>query len=68
MASARSTSRSEARIVGVRSLITSRSMACGIDARSRGRISRTRPTVSITLAPGSFRMNSRMAGLPLATP
>ena len=58
-------SSSEARMVSVRSLITSRSIAAGIQRRSSGRSSRTRSTVSTTLAPGC-RVTCRVtAGRPL---
>ena len=52
IASARSTSRSDARMVVVRSITTSMSIASGIVARSLGSRSFTRSTVSRMLAPG----------------
>ena len=45
-----------------------RSMDCGIEACSTGRIAFTRSTVSITLAPGCRRIRSNTAGLPSAIP
>ncbi len=38
----------------------------GIAARSDGRVAITRPTVSITFAPGCLSTISRTAGLPFA--
>ena len=55
-------------MVGVRSLITWMAMALGMEACRRGSRSRTRCTVSMMLAPGSFCTNSTMDGLPLLTP
>jgi len=62
ISSVRSTSSSEARMVGVRSSTTARSIARGIDALSNGRAARTRFTVAIMFAPGwRFRMTSTAA-------
>ena len=52
IASARPVSRSEARMVTVRSIATSRLIALGIDARRTGRSSCTRSTVSMMFALG----------------
>ena len=68
MSKVRSTSRSEARIVGVRSMTTVRSMARGISARRCGNSARIRSTVSMILAPGWRRIISSTEGLPLAKP
>ena len=68
MTSVRSTSRSEARMPGVRSIITFMSIAAGIDARICGSTSLTRSIVSMMLAPGClFRINIT-AALPSAEP
>ncbi len=67
-ASARSTSTSEARSVGVRSETMVMSMAAGIELLSCGSSARTRCTASKMLAPGCLYTCSKMAGLPLATP
>ena len=68
MINVRSTSRSEPRMVGVRSMTTFRSMAPGIEARNCGRMAFTRSTVSMILAPG-WRLRIIMtAGLPLTRP
>ena len=68
MMSVRSTSRSDARIPGVRSIITFMSIAAGIDACSCGSTSCTRSSVSMMLAFGClFRINNT-DGLPLALP
>ncbi|MNK97625.1 hypothetical protein D3C87_1179690 [compost metagenome] len=63
-----STSRREARMVGVRSIITSIEMLAGIILRSCGSISLTRSTVSMMLAPGERFSTSSTDGLPLAEP
>ena len=65
MISVRSVSRSEARIVGVRSIITRMSIAAGIDACSTGSSALTRSTVPRMFAPGCRRTKIRIAGLPL---
>ena len=65
---ARSTSCSAARMVGVRSIASDKSMAPGIDARSCGSKRFTRSTVSIMLAPGCRFKITSTAGLPLASP
>ena len=68
MTSVRSTSRSDARMPGVRSIITFMSIAAEIDARSCGSTARTRSSVSMMFAPGClFRINN-IDGLPLALP
>ncbi len=67
-ASVRPASRSEARMVVVRSIITRRSIALGIDARSVGRSSVTRSTVSMMLALGCRLMITSTDGLPLDEP
>ena len=66
--SERSTSSRLARMVGVRSSATSKSIALGIEARSTGRIARTRSTVSMMLALGWRLRISSTEGLPLADP
>src|SRR4029077_5391395 len=48
--SVRSTSRRDARMVGVRSITTARSIALGTEARKFGKVARTRSTVSMMLA------------------
>ena len=63
-----STSRSEARIVVVRSITTERSMPPAIDARSCGSSARTWSTVSMMLAPGWRKMMTRIDGLPFVSP
>ncbi len=63
-----STSRIDARIVVVRSIITDRSMAAGMAARSSGRRARRRSTVAMMLAPGWRKMMSSTPGLPFAMP
>ena len=63
-----STSLMEARIVVVRSIITDRSMAPGITARSSGRSARRRSTVAMMLAPGCRKMMRRTPGFPFAMP
>ena len=68
MISVRSTSCSEARIVGVRSITTLRSMAPGMDARNSGNRPRTRATVAMMLAPGWRYTIIMTAGLPLNSP
>ena len=65
---ARSTSWMEARTVEVRSIITSRSIAAGIEARRSGRIAMIRSTVSMMFASGWARMMSSTEGLPFAEP
>ena len=52
MASVRSTSCSEARMTGVRSITTESVMLPGMEASSCGSSARTRSTVSMMLAPG----------------
>ena len=68
MISVRSTSRSDARIDGVRSIITCMSIASGIEARSCGSTSRTRSSVSMMFAFGCLFRISSIDGLPLALP
>jgi len=68
MASVYSTSRSEARMVVVRSEAIVSSAPAGIDARSWGRTSFTRSTVSMMLAPGSRERMTSTDGRPLARP
>ena len=63
-----STSCSEVRMVTERSTATSTSIELGIDARSSGRTSRTRSTVSMMLAPGWRLRTTSTAGRPLAIP
>ena len=55
-------------MVVVRSIVTDRSMAPGIDARSVGSSSVTRSTVSMMLASGWRLMITSTDGLPLADP
>ena len=66
--SARSTSRSEARMVVVRSIITSTLIALGIEARSVGSSALTRSTVSMMFAFGWRLISTRTEGRPLAEP
>jgi len=66
IASVRSTSFSEPRMVGVRSITTVRSMAGEMLADRRGNSSLTRSTVSMMLAPGWRLIISSTAGRPLA--
>ena len=66
--SARPTSRSEARIVTVRSIAGVRVMALGIDARSAGSNAVMRSTVSMMFALGWRLMITSTDGLPLAMP
>ncbi|SPY60781.1 Uncharacterised protein [Providencia stuartii] len=61
---ARSTSTSEARIVGVLSCATFRSIAAGIISWKSGSSARMRFTVSMILAPASRRMTIKIAGSP----
>ena len=68
ISSVRSTSRSEARMVVVRSIATVRSMPLGIAARSCGSSASTRSTVSMRLAPGWRDRITSTEGLPLAKP
>ena len=68
IASARSTSWSDARIVGVRSMYTLREMLAGMVARRCGSSARTRSTVAMMLAPGWRNRISMTAGSPLASP
>jgi len=68
IASASPTSRSDARMVVVRSIITSRSIAAGIEARRSGNSSRTRSVVSMMLAPGWRLRITNTAGRPSAEP
>ncbi len=63
-----STSCTEARIVTVRSSRVSTFIAAGILAVSFGSCALMSSTVSMTLAPGSLRMVSRMPGLLLGKP
>ena len=60
------TSRTDARMVTVRSLITCRSTESGSSARKRGNKAWIRSTVSITLAPGWRRTCNTTAGVWLA--
>ena len=66
--SVNSTSRTEARIVTVRSSRGSTFIAAGILAVSLGSCALMSSTVSMTLAPGSLRMASSMPGLLLGKP
>ena len=66
--SERSVSRSDARIVVVRSIATVRSMVLGIDARNCGSSAVTRSTVSMILAFGWRLMITSTEGLPFAIP
>ncbi len=66
--SARPTSRSDARIVAVRSIAGTRSIALGIDARSEGSIALTRSTVSMMFALGWRLMITSTDGRPFAIP
>ena len=68
ISSVRSTSRSEARMVVVRSSTTLRSMAPGMAALRRGISATTRSTVSMMLAPGWRKMITSTDGRPLARP
>ena len=68
ISSARSTSVIEARMVLVRSIMTSRLMSPGIEARSWGSSSRTRSVVPMMLAPGWRLSTTNTAGRPLAEP
>ena len=68
ISSVRSTSRNEARMVVVRSIMTERSIALGIDARSDGRSAVTASTVSMMLAFGCRLMITSTDGRPLADP
>jgi hypothetical protein len=61
-------SRSDARIVVVRSMATETSMVLGIDARSDGSSACTRSTVSMMFAFGWRLMITSTDGLPLAMP
>ncbi|TWG86306.1 hypothetical protein L602_002100000950 [Cupriavidus gilardii J11] len=63
-----STSRSDARMVGVRSSTTSIEIEAGIIWRSDGSIALTRSTVSMMLAPGDRFSTSSTDGLPFAEP
>ena len=62
------TSRTEARMVVVRSRATPNLMFCGICAWNVGSSASTRSTVSIIFAPGWRKMTSTMDGLPLTDP
>ena len=64
----RSTSKMEARMVVVRSTITSSDMAGGMVARNCGSRARTRSTVSIMFAPGCRKTMTRTAGRPVREP
>ena len=68
IASVLSTSRRLARMVGVRSSATCRSIALGIDACSRGRSAVTRSTVAMIFAFGCRFRISNTDGLPFADP
>ncbi len=61
----RSTSRTEARIVPVWSMIVVNLIDCGMDAWSWGRTSRILSTVSMILAPGWRQIATCTAGPPL---
>ena len=63
-----STSRSEARMVGLRSKATLILIAAGISSCKRGTASRTRSTVSMILAPGWRKITSMMAGSLFSKP
>ena len=64
----RPTSRSDARIVAVRSIAGVSVIALGIDARSSGSRAVTRSTVSMMFALGWRLMITSTDGLPLAIP
>ena len=66
--SVRSTSRSDARMVLVRSIITCRFTLAGIEALSSGRIAVMVSTTSMMLALGWRLMIISTAGLPFAMP
>ncbi len=68
MISESSTSRTEARIVVVRSITTLRLIAGEIEAPSCGSAARTRSTVSIMFAPGWRNMMIKTAFLPSTIP
>ena len=68
MTSARPVSRSDARIVTVRSIATPRSMSAGIDALNTGISAWTRSTVSMMFAFGCRKMMTATDGLALAIP
>ena len=68
IASVRSTSDTEARMVLVRSRTTSSLIDGGIAACSCGMRDRTRSTVPMMFAPGWRKRTSEMAGLPLTDP
>src|SRR3984885_12445273 len=56
------TSATEARMVCVRSTITTVLIEGGIDASSRGRVALMRSTVSMTLAPGCLKISRMTPG------
>ncbi|MGY3365520.1 hypothetical protein ACVWZL_002645 [Bradyrhizobium sp. GM2.4] len=60
------TSSTAARIVVVRSLMSSILIAGGIAATRRGRVALIRSTVSITLAPGCLKITRNTPRFPLA--
>ena len=63
-----STSRSDPRIVGDRSMATASVTAPGMEASSCGSRARTRSTVSMMFAPGCRNRITSTAGFPLASP
>ena len=63
-----STSRTEARMVMVRSCAASRLIAGGIEARSKGSTAFTRSTVSMIFADGWRYRSSSTIGFPLINP
>src|ERR1700733_12263040 len=68
IASVRSTSLTDARMVDVRSNIMVKSIAAGMEAFKKGMDARMRSTVSIILAHGCREIISKMEGLPLTKP
>src|SRR6202167_3205986 len=68
MASVRSTSFTDARMVVVRSSITVKSIAAGMEAFKEGMDARMRSTVSMIWAPGCREIIYKMAGFPFTTP
>ena len=68
MASVRSTSLTDARMVVVRSSMMVKSMAAGMEAFKEGMEARMRSTVSMILAPGCRKMINKIPGLPFTKP
>jgi hypothetical protein len=66
--SVHSTSRSDSRIVVLRSTAIERSTAAGRAARNSGSIARTRSTVPMMLAPGSRKITTTTAGILFIRP